>query len=210
MKIVHFSSKYVLVSLLGIAMVFLCFIKTPLANDEGAGNDDLQAINHYLQTSYVAVHDHDEAYDTRKELVKLQQLQGDLAEARGLDQSLLQQAETMLVQLKSALYHKDISKADFYVDAYLSTLYDVEHAQSQYSGMNLYTMADLNHTQMDSDRWQQLTEQEQLSYILSMKSLLLTQGAATSMPSTFYVLDQLAHSSHDNVANLTVKTLLQP
>lgn len=210
MKIVHFSSKYVLVSLLVIAMVFLCFIKTPLANEKGAQNDGLQAINHYLQTSYVAVHDHDEAYDTRKELVKLQQLQGDLAEAKGLDQSLLQQAETMLVQLKSALYHKDISKADFYVDAYLSTLYEVEHAQSRYSGMNLYTMADLDHTQMDSGRWQQLTEQEQLSYILSMKSLLLNQGAATSLPSTFYVLDQLAQSPHDNVANLTVKTLLQP
>ncbi|MEK4198026.1 D-alanine--D-alanine ligase [Cytobacillus sp. FSL K6-0265] len=210
MKIVLFSAKYVLVSLLVIALVFLCFIKTPLAHDERSGNDCLQSINHYLQTSYVAMHDHEEAYDTRKELAKLQQLQGDLAEASGLDQPLLQQAQTMLVQLKSAIYHKDLSKADFYVDAYLSTLYEVEHAQSKYSGMNLYTMADLNHKQMDGERWQQLTEQEHLSYILSMKSILLNQGAATSMPSTFYVLEQLTQSSHHNVANQTVKTLLHP
>ncbi|WP_239585737.1 hypothetical protein [Lysinibacillus composti] len=53
-----------------------------------------------------------------------------------------------------------------------------------------------------------LTEQEKISFILSMKSILLNQESVQYSPSTFYVLEKLEQSSHNDIANETVKTLL--
>lgn len=155
------------------------------------------------------MYDNDSEYNLENELLKVQQLQRDLAHA-DLDSKLHQQAQTMLGQLSSAIYKNELENADFYVDAYLSTLYETENAQSQYSDWNLYSMPYNDHQQMNTELWNQLTEQEKISFILSMKSILLKQQAEQYMPSTFYVLEKLEQSSHNNMANSAVKILLYP
>ncbi|MBD8033152.1 D-alanine--D-alanine ligase [Solibacillus merdavium] len=200
-------SKYVLSFFFVLALIFLGFNTTPLATNENNDHDVIQSINQYLRSDYVAMYDYDNEYDIESELLKIQQLREDLTNATGLDYKLLQQAQTMLVQLNSAIYNRSLYKADFYVDAYLSTLYETEHAQSHYSDWSLYTMPFEENQQMDTELWNELTEQEKLSFILSMKSILLNQESVQYMPSTFYVLEKLEQSSHDNIANYTVKTL---
>ncbi|OUZ38472.1 D-alanine--D-alanine ligase [Solibacillus kalamii] len=202
-------SKYGLFSFFGLAIILFGFITTPQASYEKEDNDVIQSINQYLQTKYVSMYDNDSEYNLENELLKVQQLQSDLAYA-DLDSKLHQQAQTMLVQLSSAIYKNELENADFYVDAYLSTLYETDNAQSQYSGWNLYSMPYNDHQQMNTELWNQLTEQEKISFILSMKSILLKQQAEQYMPSTFYVLEKLEQSSHNNVANSAVKTLLYP
>ncbi len=200
--------KYALSSLFVLAIVFLCFITTPQAIHEKEEHDVIQSINQYLQTNYVAMYDGDNAYDFKNELLKIQQLQLDLIHATGINNKLYQQAQTMLTQLISAIYNDELYKADYYVDAYLSTLYEVDHAQSRYSDWHLYTMPYHDHQQMDTQLWYQLTKQEKLSFILSMKSILLNQESVQYMPSTFSVLEKVEQSSHNNVAHYTVRTLI--
>ncbi|AMO86644.1 hypothetical protein B857_01493 [Solibacillus isronensis B3W22] len=202
-------SKYSLFSLFGLAIILFGFITTPQASYEKEDNDVIQSINQYLQTNYVSMYDNNSEYNLENELLKVQQLQSDLAYA-DLDSKLHQQAQTMLVQLSSAIYKNELENADFYVDAYLSTLYETDNAQSQYSDWNLYSMPYNDHQQMNTELWNQLTEQEKISFILSMKSILLKQQADPYMPSTFYVLEKLEQSSHNNLANSAVKTLLYP
>ncbi|BAK15333.1 D-alanine--D-alanine ligase [Solibacillus sp. FSL W7-1472] len=208
MKIAQIS-KYSLFSLFGLAIILFGFITTPQASYEKEDNDVIQSINQYLQTNYVSMYDNNSEYNLENELLKVQQLQSDLAYA-DLDSKLHQQAQTMLVQLSSAIYKNELENADFYVDAYLSTLYETDNAQSQYSDWNLYSMPYNDHQQMNTELWNQLTEQEKISFILSMKSILLKQQADPYMPSTFYVLEKLEQSSHNNLANSAVKTLLYP
>lgn len=200
-------SKYVLSFSFVLALIFLGFNTTPLATSENNEHDVIQSINQYLRSDYVAIYDYENEYDVKSELLKIQQLQEDLTNATGLDYKLLQQAQTMLVQLNSAIYNRNLYKADFYVDAYLSTLYETEHAQSYYSDWNLYTMPFEGNQHMDAELWNELTEQEKLSFILSMKSILLNQESVQYMPSTFYVLEKLEQSSHNNIAYSTVRTL---
>lgn len=202
-------SKYGLFSFFGLAIILFGFITTPQASYEKEDNDVIQSINQYLQTNYVSMYDNDSEYNLENELLKVQLLQSDLAYA-DLDSKLHQQAQTMLVQLSSAIYKNELENADFYVDAYLSTLYETDNAQSQYSDWNLYSMPYNDHQQMNTELWNQLTEQEKISFILSMKSILLKQQAEPYMPSTFYVLEKLEQSSHNNLANSAVKTLLYP
>lgn len=202
-------SKYSLFSLFGLAIILFGFITTPQASYEKEDNDVIQSINQYLQTNYVSMYDNNSEYNLENELLKVQQLQSDLAYA-DLDSKLHQQAQTMLGQLSSAIYKNELENADFYVDAYLSTLYETENAQSQYSDWNLYSMPYNDHQQMNTELWNQLTEQEKISFILSMKSILLKQQTEPYMPSTFYVLEKLEQSSHNNLANSAVKTLLYP
>lgn len=202
-------SKYSLFSFFGLAIILFGFITTPQASYEMEDNDVIQSINQYLQTNYVSMYDNDSEYNLENELLKVQQLQRDLAHA-DLDSKLHQQAQTMLGQLSSAIYKNELENADFYVDAYLSTLYETENAQSQYSDWNLYSMPYNDHQQMNTELWNQLTEQEKISFILSMKSILLKQQAEQYMPSTFYVLEKLEQSSHNNMANSAVKILLYP
>lgn len=202
-------SKYSLFSFFGLATILFGFITTPQASYEMEDNDVIQSINQYLQTNYVSMYDNDSEYNLENEFLKVQQLQRDLAHA-DLDSKLHQQAQTMLGQLSSAIYKNEPENADFYVDAYLSTLYETENAQSQYSDWNLYSMPYNDHQQMNTELWNQLTEQEKISFILSMKSILLKQQAEQYMPSTFYVLEKLEQSSHNNVANSAVKILLYP
>ncbi|MEK4081440.1 D-alanine--D-alanine ligase [Solibacillus sp. FSL K6-1126] len=208
MKIAQIS-KYGLFSFFGLAIILFGFITTPQASYEKEDNDVIQSINQYLQTNYVSMYDNDSEYNLENELLKVQLLQSDLAYA-DLDSKLHQQAQTMLVQLSSAIYKNELENADFYVDAYLSTLYETDNAQSQYSDWNLYSMPYNDHQQMNTELWNQLTEQEKISFILSMKSILLKQQAEPYMPSTFYVLEKLEQSSHNNLANSAVKTLLYP
>ena len=208
MNIVQFFSKYVLISFLIVTMVLMCFTISPLANNENKEADVIQSINQYLQTNYVEMYDDQNEFDIKNELLKIQQLQNDLTLATELDHTLIQQAQTMLVQLESAIYHGNLYTADFYVDAYLSNLYENEHAQSKYGDWHLYTMPYKQKEQMNNELWKQLTEQEKISFILSMKSILLNQESVQYSPSTFYVLEKLEQSSHNDIANETVKTLL--
>lgn len=206
MNITHIS-KYVLSFFFVLALIFIGFNTTTIATNENDDHDIIQSINQYLRSDYVAMYDYEEEYDIKRELLKIQQMQDDLTDADGLDDKLLQQAQTMLLQLKSAIYNRELFKVDFYVDAYLSTLYETEHVQSQYSDWNLYTMPFEGNQQMDTELWNELTEQEKLSFILSMKSILLNQESVQYMPSTFYVLEKLEQSSHNNIAYSTVRTL---
>lgn len=208
MNVARIFLKYVIFSFFTVAIVLLFFIKTPLAKYENEKNDVIQSINQYLQTNYVSMYDHENKYHIQVELLTIQQFQRDLTHSTEMDDKLLQKAQTMLTQLESAIYQGELYRADFYVDAYLLTLYDTEHAKSQYSDWHLYTMPYHENDQMNKELWKQLTEQEKLSFILSMKSILLNQESAQYMPSTFYVLEKLEQSSRNDIANETVKTLL--
>ncbi|MGM9949881.1 MAG: hypothetical protein ACI33P_07125 [Lysinibacillus sp.] len=168
-------------------------------------------INSYLTTDYIQLYDEDQDIDPIAQLEKLAALERQLAKSQdGLPAELALAAQTMITQLKTAMYHDQPQKADYYIDQYLRFLYSPSSASSQYDALHLYSAISGDESINTVEDWKQLSENDKISLILSMKRLALSQEAVQYAPSTFYLYKQLEKQSEDaNVSNKMIQLLFQ-
>ena len=172
----------------------------------------------YMSGDFINIHDLKQPYDRQQQLQKLSSIDKAIQHAKKqLNETdnlpmLVSAAELFVLEAKVEVFNgTTLSSADIYADEYLQLISAPSDVASTYDYIDLYELPYGEGQQIRSSKqWGSLSKEEKISYIISMKKLLRSQGNIEDGPSTLHVYELLEVEHSDfkiGAANKLVKTL---
>ena len=172
----------------------------------------------YMSGDFINIHDLKQPYDRQQQLQKLSSIDKAIQHAKKqLNETdnlplLVSAAELFVLEAKVEVFNgTTLSSADIYADEYLQLISAPSEVASTYDYIDLYELPYGEGQQIRSSKqWVSLSKEEKISYIISMKKLLRSQGNIEDGPSTLHVYELLEVEHSDfkiGAANKLVKTL---